>query len=219
MLDAARTMRGYAPHEPPFHPIISRDLVRRTDLRARLDAQREAFRTDAYSERRRHWAALHLDVGSIAAIQEESNHLAAMLGGERRHPFYDVRLIEYCVSLPSGQKLRDGWTRSILRRAMKSMLPALIQQRIDKGDLSPNFNRHVLRDVQASSDRWGLDKHDLLAPYLDLEVVDEARKRKDAPLLWSAVVLARWLEGQQSDESPDQVSSLGLAHDAVHHAA
>ncbi len=196
-LNAFYRLRGRKQGETPFHPIVSRDLAERTRLRERLEDERAAFRTPSYSERRRHWASLHLDAGAIAAIQEESSHLAAMCGGERRHPFYDVRLLAYCLSLPADQKLRDGWTRSILRRALKDLLPPEIRQRNDKGDLSPNFNRNLLRDEQARIRQLWADERVRLSSYIDMEVLCQAHAQRDAPTLWTAIVLTRWLHLQE----------------------
>jgi hypothetical protein len=35
-----------------------------------------------------------------------------------RYPFWDKRMIEFCLSLPPEQKIKKGWTRMIMRRAM-----------------------------------------------------------------------------------------------------
>lgn len=48
---------------------------------------------------------------------------------ESRYPFWDRRLMEFCLALPLEQKLKNGWTRVILRRAMKGILPPITENR------------------------------------------------------------------------------------------
>lgn len=51
---------------------------------------------------------------------------------EARLPFLDYRLVEYCFSLPSEQKIRDGKGKIVLRNAMKGIIPNKVQERIVK---------------------------------------------------------------------------------------
>jgi asparagine synthase (glutamine-hydrolysing) len=51
---------------------------------------------------------------------------------ETRLPFLDYRLVEFCVSIAPQFKIRDGWTKYVLRRAMESVLPNDIAWRRDK---------------------------------------------------------------------------------------
>ncbi len=50
---------------------------------------------------------------------------------ETRHPFLDYRLVDFCFSIPSDFKIKDGWQKSILREAVKEM-PEEIKYRKDK---------------------------------------------------------------------------------------
>lgn len=49
-----------------------------------------------------------------------------------REPFLYRPLVEYCFALPFEQKLRPGATRSILRRALRDLLPPAILTRLGK---------------------------------------------------------------------------------------
>jgi len=53
-------------------------------------------------------------------------------GVEIRLPFLDYELVEFLFSLPSWFKIRDGWTKWLLRRSMEGILPAAIAWRKDK---------------------------------------------------------------------------------------
>ena len=48
----------------------------------------------------------------------------ALLGVQERDPAADMRLVEFCFSLPEDQYLRDGESRWLIRRAMANGLPA-----------------------------------------------------------------------------------------------
>jgi len=53
-------------------------------------------------------------------------------GVESRVPFLDVELVEAALSLPAESKLDHGETKVVFKRAMRSILPALIAGRTDK---------------------------------------------------------------------------------------
>jgi asparagine synthase (glutamine-hydrolysing) len=58
-------------------------------------------------------------------------------GVEIRLPFLDHRLAEFLFSLPARFKIRDGWTKWLLRTATESALPAAIVWRKDKIGYEP----------------------------------------------------------------------------------
>ncbi len=51
---------------------------------------------------------------------------------ESRVPFLDHKLVEYVFSLPITQKLKSGWTKYILRNAVKGVIPERIRKRRSK---------------------------------------------------------------------------------------
>jgi len=58
-------------------------------------------------------------------------------GREVRLPFLDHELVEFLFSLPSDFKIREGWTKWILRKTMESTLPSQITWRKEKVGLEP----------------------------------------------------------------------------------
>jgi asparagine synthase (glutamine-hydrolysing) len=56
---------------------------------------------------------------------------------EVRLPFLDHELVEFIFSLPANFKIRDGWTKWLLRRKMENSLPAEITWRRDKTGFEP----------------------------------------------------------------------------------
>lgn len=61
---------------------------------------------------------------------EDKNSMAHSI--ETRLPFLDYRLLEFCLSLPAHYKIRDGWSKWILRGAMADRLPRAIVWRRNK---------------------------------------------------------------------------------------
>jgi asparagine synthase (glutamine-hydrolysing) len=58
-------------------------------------------------------------------------------GVEIRLPFLDHRLAEFLFSLPARFKIRDGWTKWLLRESVSQTLPADIVWRKDKIGYEP----------------------------------------------------------------------------------
>jgi asparagine synthase (glutamine-hydrolysing) len=58
-------------------------------------------------------------------------------GVEVRLPFLDHQLVEFVFSLPAHFKIREGWTKWILRQSMEDVLPAEIVYRRDKTGFEP----------------------------------------------------------------------------------
>lgn len=61
---------------------------------------------------------------------EDRNSMAFSI--EARTPFLDYRLIEYALTLPGPEKVRDGQTKWLFRRAMEGVTPAPVLERKDK---------------------------------------------------------------------------------------
>ncbi len=61
---------------------------------------------------------------------EDRNSMA--FGVEARLPFLDYRLVEFCLGLDEEYKLRDGWTKRVLREGMRGRLPEVVRLRRDK---------------------------------------------------------------------------------------
>src|ERR1051325_10227211 len=58
-------------------------------------------------------------------------------GREVRLPFLNHELVQFIFLLPSGFKIRQGWTKWTLRKAMERTLPSTITWRQDKVGLEP----------------------------------------------------------------------------------
>lgn len=58
-------------------------------------------------------------------------------GRELRLPFLDHKLVEFVFSLPASFKIKEGWTKWLLRSSMQDQLPAGVAWRKDKVGFEP----------------------------------------------------------------------------------
>ena len=72
------------------------------------------------------WRKLSREILPAWLRMEDRMSMAASV--ESRLPFLDYRLIEFAFRLPDNLKLRDGFTKYILRQAMKDTLPTPVVQ-------------------------------------------------------------------------------------------
>lgn len=190
---------------PAWRRFVDPDLVARTDLPARM-REAAALRADPLSaEAEQHLAVLGDPLQGYAFTVLDRN--AAAAGIEPRYPFWDRRLVEFCVSVPAEQKLAGGWSRLVLRRAMEGVLPPVIQWRRDKLDFSPH-----LVTAMVDRDRGLIDSvlHDgrgdvagfaslleLRAAFGRMIQLRDKASGGDVQAVWRAVTLALWLETLQ----------------------
>lgn len=60
-------------------------------------------------------------------------------GVRQEHPFLDKRIVELMLAVHPREYLRDGWTRSLFRRAMKGILSEEVRKRKGKTPFNPTF--------------------------------------------------------------------------------
>jgi asparagine synthase (glutamine-hydrolysing) len=69
---------------------------------------------------------------SIPSLTHFEDRMSMSVGREVRLPFLDPRLMDLLVAAPPEQKLKAGWTKHLLRRAVEPWLPPEIVWRKDK---------------------------------------------------------------------------------------
>jgi asparagine synthase (glutamine-hydrolysing) len=182
-------------------------------LRQRARAAQRADRGRLRSEREAHIQGLSQPLYQLTL--EIADKAAAAFGVEPRYPFFDRRLIEFCLGLPEEQKFAGGWPRLLFRRAMDGILPPSIQWRSTKSNLSPNFHQQF-RVVDES--RSELLDEAALKPYVRIDRLRALRSRYRATrdqaghaeelTLFRTMVLGTWL-AQLADRSHRARSDVG----------
>ncbi|MEO8138760.1 MAG: asparagine synthase-related protein [Gemmatimonadota bacterium] len=92
-----------------------------------------------------------------------------MFGIETRDPTADTRVVEYCFSIPGSQYLRNGVTRSLIRRAMEGRLPDQVRNRTTIGAQASDWTEWLppMREM-FSAELARLDRSDTANRCLDL---------------------------------------------------
>ena len=86
---------------------------------------------------------------------------------EARLPFLDYRLVEMLASLPLNQKMRRGWTKYVLRNAMKGTLPEKVRLRKSKLGFSTPEDMW-LKDTIGNNVKKNFDNPLFLNEYVDI---------------------------------------------------
>jgi len=148
--------------------------------------------------------------GALQSLALEG--LDAMAGAhavEVRMPFWEQNMVELCLSLPSDQKMRDGFNRYVMRRAMEEFLPPSVRWRTGKTNFAPQLVQGLRRiegaRIEAILARWQSDGC-ALEQWIDMARLGElwqGFQLDSAPdnaaiqafTLWRSLVLGLWLEG------------------------
>lgn len=116
---------------------------------------------------------------------------------EVRLPFLSHQLVEFLFTLPAHLKIKDGWTKWLLRKAMQNFLPEEIVWRKDKVGFEPPQrqwmkNPKVQERIQASK-KILADKNILLLSALNkpIEPADAHAAHNSDWRYWSASYLFR----------------------------
>jgi len=67
-------------------------------------------------------------------------------------PFLDKRVLEFCLAAPGNLKVRDGYQRYLIRRALDGILPRRIQWRTTKCAFSPDYSERYKAQLGKARD-------------------------------------------------------------------
>ncbi len=77
----------------------------------------------------------------LPALVKYEDKIGMAFSIEARMPFLDYRLVNFVFSLENKYKIRNGWNKWILRKAMKGILPDEVTYRKDKKGFPTPFNK------------------------------------------------------------------------------
>lgn len=128
---------------------------------------------------------------------------------EVRHPFWDKRVVEFCLSLPSDEKLRRGVNRRVLRKAMTGIAPDEVVNRHNKFDFTDQIVAPLLRHHEELILDRLYRRADLIEPYVQIDRLRAAFERLaagrhagyDFQWVWRSVWASLWLEQLQASNS------------------
>lgn len=186
--------------------LVNRKLIDDVQLKERIDIHSFDI-GQLKSVRQSHW---HSMVSGVISLNLELvDRYAAAFGLESRHPFLDKRLVEFCYSIPSDQKLKNGFGRVVMRRGLQDILPDKVCWRGGKTNMSSNFLNGMLKINKEIFERVLCEDHQEAAPYLDISIwraswhrikrYAKQKKRveltvKDSLAVWRSTSLTLWLQ-------------------------
>ena len=132
---ARRLLRPIFGARAPRRTWIRSDFARRVGLEDRLRIQPPApFPTREQQE-------IHKFVTSLPLVLagEMEDRVGYVAGIEHRHPFYDRRVAEFALALPTSERWQGRQLKVVVRRALRDHLPPLVAARTDKAEFSPTF--------------------------------------------------------------------------------
>ena len=179
------------------------------DYRRRIEPHIEPRPKEPRTAREEHYGRLtRADLLKNLGIVEA---LGAGAGVEVRFPFFDVRLVELCLSIPAEQKLRRGWIKFVMRNSMNGILPEKVRWRLDKSDLSAGLYYALRTHGRGSMESVANSSERSLAEFIKPSYVAETYPRFLAGTLskfpefyyWRVLVLALWLMGREQGSTVD----------------
>lgn len=196
------------PAQVPGADLISTEFARRVSLAARIERARTRSVDGMRTSRLDHWRGLTDPL--LPYCLEVADRAGTAYSIKPAYPFFDKRLAEFCLGLPPEQKLREGWTRLVLRRAMQGILPSKVQWRPGKSDYSAVLTEALLRFNRRALERVCVEDFEIIDAFVDRSRLRAVYNRfigrrspEEALRVWSAVALADWLsegfKGVRSD--------------------
>ena len=169
----------------------------------KVDEERSEIRNRGTLEYRSHVSLLK------RPLLDETTTFIDNIGSRRRiefrHPFFDKRLIELCISVPGDLKLKHGWSRYIVRKSLGNALPSEVKWRRDKNNFEPalingllKYERGTLKDFRDHVSDTALSEWVRVS-----EVTEAADRFLEDPYqlsqwrrtqLWRALAMFLWLK-------------------------
>jgi asparagine synthase (glutamine-hydrolysing) len=171
----------------------ARGFLWRDYARSHQDLKHARYKKMSFFNRRL-YEIFHISI--LPTLLRNYDRYSMASGVEVRMPFMDHRLVTFCFSLPAESKLGGGYTKRILRDAMRGIVPDVILNRRDKigwnaplhewlcGPMSKEIDRFVMESNTISKklkSQWmrfkGGEKHNFIA----------------GQIIWSKLQPAIWL--------------------------
>ncbi len=191
----ARLRRRTPDGQSGARTLVSEELAAEIDWRNR---SRPSSPESYSSERTAHEA--FLGKSYIPSIMEFTHANSRHFGIDVRHPMFDRRIVDLAVRMPPSLKLKDGWTRYVLRAAMSGIVPDTVRWRPGKSTLAPNFDLKMSQEAREPSAAILFDSEALISDFVDLESLKARSDRGHYRIIWPAVVLASFLSKKNFED-------------------
>ena len=191
--------------------LVAPEFAKSIDLARQRQARKTAQSGGRFSVEKRRQSILH---PHLTAARERYDRIASANAIEPRDPFMDVRLIEFCLSLPVEQLQSDGWRKLVLRRAMHGLLPETVVWRVGKEHLGWAFTLSLFDGWEGWLGELEAGKP-LLRRFVRADLLDASNQRQgkalDREQQFKLFFLLNWLR-RSGMGCPDATPMLGKRH-------
>jgi len=179
MMDAFPWIAIGASWTDPTGYILTPELRGALDLETYLrdryvDAAAEVERLaaeDDFTRRMRVMSYLHL-TRFVRILLDRNDRMSMAVGLEVRVPFCDHRLVEYVYNTPWSMKSYDGREKSLLRGAVRDVLPESVVQRV-KSRYPSTSDPQYCADIQAQAHELLAGGNDTLFSVVDRHALEQ----------------------------------------------
>ena len=133
---------------------------------------------------------LEIETTNLPALLRYEDKNAMWHGIETRLPFLDYRLVETALALPGEYKVREGWTKYVLRRGMSGVLPDDIAWRRDKRGFEAPESIWLPR--HAATMEYAVRNSNILASVCDMARLQTVYSSLDTGTRWRLYSIALW---------------------------
>jgi asparagine synthase (glutamine-hydrolysing) len=158
------------------------DYVRRRSEVVREESSRQSFET---------WMSAEFERFQLPHLLQHEDRVSMHHAVESRSPFLDFRLFQFVLGCGPEMLIRNGWSKALLREAMKGTIPDEVRLRTDKMGYDTPTGR-LFRDERVFFD--GILSESASDRLVDVRRVkdDFAAGRMDAESLCSVLSYLSW---------------------------
>ena len=191
------------------------DFVKRTSIEERLVLPKDPFGFKLPSKRIQASRIWYIVMNIARGLHFE--HAAY----EKTYPFLHRPLVEFVINVPITQKLRPDETRSLMRRALKGLLPQRVQERRNKGTTGEAFCRGLAQEwsnIKPLFDDSRLGQRRYVNVDALVQSLDRARHGIEFNIsgLMQALALEVWLRSLEHNVAGRRSASNVVAASAAH---
>jgi len=146
----------------------------------------------------------YVDVKTYLAddILTKVDRMSMAVSIEARVPLLDYHIVEFALNLPPHMKLHGARTKSILRHAVKDLVPQLVLQKPKEGFSIPMKHwlctslKPMMLDLlsKASLQKHGYFDHQVVAQWIQEHL---ERRANHSHRLWALMVFEMWQQNER----------------------
>lgn len=195
-----RKLPGRQSKSPLAGKLINPDFAERLHLVERIREADRLLVNDEWNVQGQHLKRLSPPFGLTSGLSGY-DRVAGRHGVELRDPWSDLRVVEFFLRLPLEYKVRDGWTKYIVRRAFAPDLAPEVTWRVGKEHLGWNFPYRLMSETGGLVERLFEQGLGVAGNYVDVQAARQVWKRfqetgddADCDVIYEIISLAIWLE-------------------------